>query len=139
MWALLKLKKSPILQELMLEDGATPEECYLYKLSELSGLKGFKHVILVSAHQDTYVPLHSARIQVSAQAEVDYNVGPTLISMVANMLTPVHPTSLVRLDVDNIFGRTNVDTLIGRAAHIWYLENPIVSFQILFSMYHYLR
>jgi hypothetical protein len=60
MWALYKLKKSPLLQELALKDSAGE----LYKLSENGVLQHFHRVIFVSSPKDLYVPLFSARVQV---------------------------------------------------------------------------
>lgn len=60
MWALYKLKKSPLLQELSLRDQGNA----LYRLSENGTLQHFRRVVLVSSPQDMYVPLYSARAEV---------------------------------------------------------------------------
>lgn len=65
MWALLKLKKTPVLEELLLEDSPMdPTRAMVYRLSENGVLQFFRRVILVSSPKDHYVPLYSARIQV---------------------------------------------------------------------------
>ena len=61
MWALYKLKKSPLLQELALKDSNSE----LYRLSENGVLQHFDRVIFVSSPKDMYVPLYSARVLVS--------------------------------------------------------------------------
>ena len=63
MWALYKLKKSPLLQELALKDSLSSLE--VYKLSTNGVLQYFHRVIFVCSPRDLYVPLYSARVQVS--------------------------------------------------------------------------
>jgi hypothetical protein len=62
MWALYKLKKSPLLRELALKD----EKSEVFRLSENGVLQHFDKVIFVSSPKDMYVPLYSARVLVSS-------------------------------------------------------------------------
>jgi len=63
LWILKKWKKSKSLEQLCLTDHANLTESCLYKLSEASGLNWFKHIYLISSHQDLYAPFESTRIQ----------------------------------------------------------------------------
>ena len=69
----------------------------------------------------------------------DATIGPIVAEMGENILRGVDCKQLVRVIVDNNVGEgINVNTVIGRAAHISYLENPIVATQIVLSLYPYL-
>ncbi len=68
MWILKKWKKSKSLEQLSLSDTSDLSESCLFKLSESPGLNWFKHVYLVSSHQDFYAPFESTRIQLCAKA-----------------------------------------------------------------------
>lgn len=46
--------------------------------------------------------------------------------MIENMLGKLSCEKLIRLDVDMKFIKKNLDTLIGRAAHIALITDPIV-------------
>ena len=61
MWALYRLKKAPLLQELALKDAARA----LDHLAQNGVLQHFRRVVFVSSPKDMYVPLFSARVQVS--------------------------------------------------------------------------
>lgn len=63
LWILKKWKKSKSLEQLCLTDNPNLTETCLYKLSEFSGLNWFKHIYLISSHQDLYAPFESTRIQ----------------------------------------------------------------------------
>jgi len=51
-----------------LTDTVNLNESCLYKLSESTGLNWFKHVYLVSSHQDSYAPFESTRMQFCTKA-----------------------------------------------------------------------
>jgi hypothetical protein len=68
MWILKKWKKSKSLEQLSLTDTVNLNESCLYKLSESTGLNWFKHVYLVSSHQDSYAPFESTRMQFCSKA-----------------------------------------------------------------------
>mmetsp|Transcript_25478 Transcript_25478/g.82436 ORF Transcript_25478/g.82436 Transcript_25478/m.82436 type:complete len:537 (-) Transcript_25478:667-2277(-) len=63
MWAIMQLQKSTLLEELQLTDAAQNSDAFIYRLSQEEGLEHFQFVVLVASRQDTYVPLHSAHIQ----------------------------------------------------------------------------
>ena len=62
MWVMKKATGSQALHQLGLTDQKNIEDTNLFKLCLTKGMNWFKHVILVSSHQDLYVPFDSARI-----------------------------------------------------------------------------
>lgn len=118
------------MQELVLEDsiGGKAHKSLLYKLSENGVLTYFHKLILVSSPRDQYVPVYSARVQTGHKSEGGSALGSTVAEMVNNLLTPLRADQVVRLTMDNNVGAAvDVNTLIGRTAHICYLENPIAA------------
>lgn len=63
------------LTQLMLADHPSPEGCFLYRLARQSTLEYFQNVVLLSSSQDRYVPFHSARIEICAEALRDSKNG----------------------------------------------------------------
>eukprot|EP01038_Epipyxis_sp_PR26KG_P013166 gene13166-17639_t len=161
MWALFKFKKCKCLKELVLEDGigGKLQKTFIYKLSENGVLKLFHKIIFVSSPKDQYVPSYSARVQVNAKIEADTTTGPLIESMVKNIISQFNSDQLIRMTIDNnsiiisppnnhsnpTTGNgmnadvmSNVNSMIGRTAHICYLENSIVATQIVLSLYPFL-
>lgn len=68
LWILKKWKKSKSLEQLSLTDNSNLMESCLYKLSEFPGLNWFRHIYLISSHQDLYAPFESTRIQFCAKS-----------------------------------------------------------------------
>ena len=68
MWGLRRWKGARCLTELSLKDAADPADAFLYRLAKQPVLGLFRHVLLVSAGEDRYVPHHSARIQLCEEA-----------------------------------------------------------------------
>mmetsp|Transcript_31134 Transcript_31134/g.30585 ORF Transcript_31134/g.30585 Transcript_31134/m.30585 type:complete len:119 (+) Transcript_31134:1264-1620(+) len=118
MWLLKTWRKSRCLQQLRMGDSKNLEECFLYKLSEMKGLSWFKHIVLVSSYQDSYAPFDSARIQICNRAENDSNKGGIYIKMARNILSSLPIDVLYRIDVDFRISEKNLDSFIGRTAHI---------------------
>ena len=78
----------------------------------------------MSSFQDQYVPFDSARIQICGDATRDYKKGNTYIQMVNNLLGKCNKLDILyRLDVNFNIEETNIDSMIGRTAHILFLEN----------------
>lgn len=123
MWVLKKWKKSTSLMQLSMSDHKDLEKTTLYELSKAEGFGWFKHIILVSSFQDQYAPFDSARIQICSEAAKDPVKGNTYISMVRNLLGNIPLKVLYRIDVNFSIQETNIDSLIGRTAHILFLEN----------------
>ena len=118
-----KWNKSVSLTQLSLSDHEDPYQCYLYKLSEQPGLEYFKNIFLVGSLQDQYAPFHSARIELHQSALKDTKRGPVYSSMVNNLLAPLGGVTLKRIDVGFVPEKKNLDSFIGRTAHIYFLDN----------------
>lgn len=134
------------------------EDSLIYRLSTNDVLQYFKKVILVSSPLDQYVPIYSARIQKSDKAENTPKIGSVIVKMAANLMSQVEPDRLIRISIeDNVTFRagaanerlvngsagptvmSSVDSIIGRTAHICYLENPIVVEALMMNLYPYFR
>jgi len=95
-------------------------------LSKSKGLEHFQGIVLVSSYQDQYAPFESARIEISHTWSQQPGFD-TYSSMVKSLLDPVHPEKIFRFDVNFKIPEKNLDTFIGRAAHIQFLEcQPIM-------------
>jgi hypothetical protein len=74
--------------------------------------------------------------QISAKAIQDATTGPAIVTMAANLIGQVDPTRMFRVSIDNNVGdAVNINNVIGRTAHICYLDNPIVAEQLIHSLY----
>ncbi|KAJ7338162.1 hypothetical protein JRQ81_010797 [Phrynocephalus forsythii] len=127
LWLMQKLKKSGSLLQLTFRDNADLRKCFLYQLSQKTGLQYFKNVVLVASPQDRYVPFHSARIEMCKSALKDRHAGPVYAEMINNLLQPVvgaKDCTLIRHDVFHALPNT-ANTLIGRAAHIAVLDSEL--------------
>ena len=118
-----KWKGSVSLKQIGMSDNLDPKETFLYKLSQKAGLEWFKHIALISSYQDQYAPFDSARIQICSKATKDTVKGNVYIQMATNLLSKLEIESLYRIDVNFMISEKNLDTFIGRAAHIQFLEN----------------
>jgi pimeloyl-ACP methyl ester carboxylesterase len=120
MWFLKTWKKSLCLQQLRMSDESKLEDCFMYKLSQSKGLDAFQHIVLVSSYQDSYAPFDSARIQIGSQAKANAGSGSgdVYIKMAENILGNLPQDVLYRIDVDFNISDNNLDSLIGRTAHI---------------------
>ncbi|PWA47191.1 hypothetical protein CTI12_AA499160 [Artemisia annua] len=87
--------------------------------------------IVMADNEDGYVPYHSARIEMCQASSQDYSKkGQVFLEMLNNCLKQIHSPSseqrmFMRCDVNfdvTLLGR-NLNTLIGRAAHITFLES----------------
>ncbi|XP_038616193.1 protein FAM135B [Tachyglossus aculeatus] len=127
LWLMQKLKKSGSLLQLTFRDHTDLRKCFLYQLSQKTGLQYFKNVVLVASPQDRYVPFHSARIEMCRTALRDRHTGPVYAEMIHNLLQPLveaKDCTLVRLTVFHSLPST-ANTLIGRAAHIAVLDSEL--------------
>ncbi|XP_038704395.1 protein FAM135B-like isoform X3 [Tripterygium wilfordii] len=104
-------------------------------------LENFKHIILLSSPQDGYVPYHSARIELCPAASVDISKkGRVLLEMLNDCLDQIRAPSsdrrvFMRCDVNfdtSSYGK-NLNTFIGRAAHIEFLESDVFAKFIMWS------
>ncbi|KAK3021189.1 hypothetical protein RJ639_046603 [Escallonia herrerae] len=153
LWVLKKLKGTQCIHQLTLTDDPDLQKTFFYKLCKISvhetsspevlthylffsqqkTLESFKNIILFSSPQDGYVPYHSARIEMCQASSGDYSKkGKVFLEMLNNCLDQIRAPSsehrvFMRCDVNfdvSLQGR-NLNTFIGRAAHIEFLESDI--------------
>ncbi|MCL4415357.1 MAG: hypothetical protein M1365_01455 [Actinobacteria bacterium] len=119
----------------------------IYKMSLENSFGYFQQVILVSSPKDQYVPTYSARIQVTPQIEDDPKLGLSILEMAKNLLDSLSGTKLVRLTIVNNTitdvittkkSLIDLNNIIGRTAHICYLENPVVAQQLMQIVFPFL-
>lgn len=84
----------------------------------MPGLDWFQQIIFCCSYQDKYVPFDSARIQICKQQGPDSKQNQIISKMARNILDNVKVQMVYRLEVNfNIIDK-NMDSLIGRTAHI---------------------
>lgn len=141
LWLLKKLKGAQCIHQLTFTDDPDLEKTFFYKLCKAKTLEHFKNIILLSSPQDGYVPYHSARIEVCPASLWDYSKkGKIFMDMLNNCLDQIRAPSseqrmFMRCDVNyDTSGQTrNLNTMIGRAAHIEFLETDIFARFIMWS------
>jgi len=119
MWIFKKWKSSISLDELAMSDHKDLKETFMYKLSKTKGLEWFKHVVLVSSYLDHYSPYESSRIEISKNHADDL----VYKEMAHNILSRIKSNKLYRVDVVFNIKKTSINSLIGREAHLQFLEN----------------
>mmetsp|Transcript_7818 Transcript_7818/g.24319 ORF Transcript_7818/g.24319 Transcript_7818/m.24319 type:complete len:777 (-) Transcript_7818:77-2407(-) len=122
LWLAKRLRRSTCLEQLSMTDATDTSACFLARLAEMPGLEHFRYVVLVASFQDQYAPYESARIEMSPAAETDPTLGPAYAKMLRSLLDPLKPEQVIRLNVDFHIPETNLDTVIGRTAHIQFIE-----------------
>ncbi|KAJ4895543.1 putative serine esterase family protein [Raphanus sativus] len=145
LWLLKKLKSTQVIHQLTLTDDPDLQNTFFYKLCKQKTLDGFKNIILLSSPQDGYVPYHSARIESCQPASFDNSKrGVAFLEMLNSCMdqirgpspeTPHHQRVFMRCDVNfdtTLYGR-NLNSFIGRAAHIEFLESDIFARFIMWS------
>jgi hypothetical protein len=136
-WVLKKIYKSKCLEQLSLSDHSDPRETFIYKLSSSPNiLKHFKNIILVSSPTDKYAPYHSVRIDHHPQALNDRKYGLPYQEIVTNLHDQMKDCNLIRFDVCFMTSKSNLDTLIGREAHICFLDRPLYILMFLVVYEH---
>ncbi|KAK7328228.1 hypothetical protein VNO77_22330 [Canavalia gladiata] len=143
LWLLKKIKGTQCIHQLTFTDDHDLENTFIYNLSKKKTLANFKNVILLSSPQDGYVPYHSARIELCPAACVDFSKqGKAFLDMLNNCLDQIRTQSedrvVMRCDINfetSSYGRS-FNTLIGRAAHIEFLECDIFVMFIIWSFPH---
>lgn len=148
MWALKHLHHSQFMNELQLIDNDDYTQCLLYKLSQAQGFEHFRYVVLIGSTQDCYVPMHTAQATIPRPAENDTKGdGSAYMQMATNLMKPItqkkqddpKQTTVVRITLDHKFSQTNLDTVIGRAAHLAYIDSSAAVCLVLFSLYNLLK
>ncbi|XP_057849810.1 uncharacterized protein LOC131060560 isoform X2 [Cryptomeria japonica] len=140
LWLFKKLKGSPCMHQLTFTDEAELQNSFLFKLSEEKTFEHFQNLILVSSPQDRYVPYHSARIERCQAATRDLKKGPAYTTMLKKCLDQIllpdtNDRTFIRCDVnfDTSSQARTLNNLIGRAAHIEFLETDIFARFIMWS------
>ncbi|CAD6258070.1 unnamed protein product [Miscanthus lutarioriparius] len=141
LWLMKRLMGMQCMHQLTFSDDHDPQNTFFYKLCKLKTLENFKNIILVSSPQDGYVPYHSARIDLCHASSSDNSKrGQVFTEMLNNYLDQIRaPTSETRVFMrcDVIFDQSaqgrNLNTMIGRAAHIEFVENDIYARFIMWS------
>ncbi|KAK4276942.1 hypothetical protein QN277_015029 [Acacia crassicarpa] len=141
LWLLKTLKGTQCIHQLTFTDDSDIQNTFVYKLCKQKTLGHFKHIILLSSPQDGYVPYHSARIQ-SCQAASNDNSrkGRAFMEMLDSCLDQICAKTsegrvFMRFDVNfdtTAYGK-NLNSFIGRAAHIDFLESDIFARFIMWS------
>ncbi|KAF7803665.1 protein FAM135B-like isoform X1 [Senna tora] len=140
LWLLKKLKGTQCIHQLTFTDDPDLENTFIYNLSKKKTLANFRNVVLLSSPQDGYVPYHSARIEPCSAASSDPSKrGKIFLEMLNNCLDQIRALSdhrvVMRCDINfdtSSYGK-NLNTLIGRAAHIEFLESDIFAKFIMWS------
>eukprot|EP00927_Polykrikos_kofoidii_P064416 TRINITY_DN5960_c0_g1_i2.p1 TRINITY_DN5960_c0_g1~~TRINITY_DN5960_c0_g1_i2.p1 ORF type:complete len:621 (-),score=119.99 TRINITY_DN5960_c0_g1_i2:127-1989(-) len=126
LWVARVVKASMCLKQLSFKDAENVEDSFLVRLANSSGLEHFKQVMLVSSCQDQYAPFESARIEAAAAAGSDSKLGPIYAKMVRSILGRLNHETVTRADVNFHIPERNFDTVIGRAAHIQFIDNQLL-------------
>lgn len=141
LWLLKKLKGTQCIHQLTFTDDPDLQNTFFYKLCKQKTLDRFKNIILVSSPQDGYVPYHSARIEPCQASSWDNSrKGKVFLEMLNNCMDQIRapssdPRAFMRCDVnfDTSNQGRNLNTIIGRAAHIEFLESDIFARFIMWS------
>ncbi|XP_023537065.1 protein FAM135B-like isoform X1 [Cucurbita pepo subsp. pepo] len=141
LWLLKKLKGTQCIHQLTFTDDPDLQNTFFYRLCKQKTLNSFKNIILFSSPQDGYVPYHSARIETCQAASMDNSrKGKLFLDMLNDCLDQIRALSseqrvFMRCDVNfdtSAYGK-NLNTIIGRAAHIEFLESDIFARFIMWS------
>jgi hypothetical protein len=118
-------KKSQVLEQLTLRDANRAEDCELYRLASMAQLRWFKRVLLVGSNQDRYAPIYSSILSRDNSDSIQ-------MQLQAKVLESLSRTMYHTIDVSfDIQESPTLDTVLGRAAHIKFLESPVL-IQLLF-------
>ncbi|KAL2343736.1 hypothetical protein Fmac_005021 [Flemingia macrophylla] len=140
LWILKKLKGTQCIHQLTFTDDPDLENTFIYNLSKEKTLANFRNLLLLSSPQDGYVPYHSARIEPCPAASSDFSKrGKIFLEMLNNCFDQIQAHCddrvVMRCDINfntSSYGR-NLNTLIGRTAHIEFLESDIFAKFIMWS------
>ncbi|KAL7153367.1 hypothetical protein ABFS83_04G163900 [Erythranthe nasuta] len=141
LWVLKKLKGTQCIHQLTFTDDPDLHNTFLYNLCKQKTLENFRNIILLSSPQDGYVPYHSARIETCHASSSDTSKkGKVFLEMLNECLDQIRAPSsehrvFMRCDINfdiSLQGR-NLNTIIGRAAHIEFLESDIFAKFIMWS------
>lgn len=123
MWLLKKWRSSKCLEQLEMTDEKDHAESFIYRLSLAEGLGWFKHVVLMSSFLDTYSPYESSRVEVFRKTPTNSLKEAVYIQMAANIISQIKANELYRVDVAFNIKKSDINSLIGREAHLQFLES----------------
>jgi hypothetical protein len=118
------------MNELVMAETSNPEETALFQLSTSVALSQFSRICLISSPQDKFSPSDSSLILVSPSllgSSGSNKHHAAQVRMCQNIAIMLNCEILVRLNINYTFEASNVDTFIGRAAHIGSMNNPLVA------------
>jgi pimeloyl-ACP methyl ester carboxylesterase len=119
-------KRTEVLEQLTLKDSMSPITSSLYRLSKLDGLNWFRRVIFVGSSQDRYSLTTSSLVSPDETDELQSDMAYNINSQIEN--------KVLKIDVEfTISHVSSLDSLIGRAAHIKFLESPVLVQLLLLS------
>merc|ERR1712078_548101 len=97
------------------------KETCLAKLAGAKGLEHFRWIVLISSKQDNYSPIKSSGVAMCSSWEKSADK-EVYTSMVRNFWETVNPDRVMRLNVHFSIEEKNLDAMIGRVAHIRFIE-----------------
>ena len=72
------------------------------------------------------------------KAQLNAQMGSIIVSMAANLVAQIDPERLFRITLGNNTGDSyNVDTAIGRRAHVCFLDDQVIVEQLVYSLYSF--
>ncbi|OMP06367.1 hypothetical protein CCACVL1_01604 [Corchorus capsularis] len=142
LWLMKKFKGAQCIHQLTFTDDPDIRNTFLYKLCKaVCEFDETGQPLTDDMSQDGYVPHHSARIESCRSASMDYSKkGKAFLEMLNDCLDQIRASTsenrvFMRCDVNfdtSAYGR-NLNTFIGRAAHIEFLESDIFARFIMWS------
>ena len=105
-----------------MSDNSDLRQTFIYQLATNNSLELFKNIVFVGSGQDTYAPYDSARVNISPKTSNDIK-GCVYTEMVQNMLSGITAKSITRVDVNFAIEKKNLDSFIGRTAHIKFISD----------------
>ncbi|KAL5703704.1 hypothetical protein ACHQM5_022227 [Ranunculus cassubicifolius] len=142
LWLMKKLKATHCIHQLTLTDAPDLQNTFFYKLCKQKTLEHFKNIFLfLFTEHDGYVPYHSARIEMCQASSWDNSKKGKIFTEMLNDLwdqirTPSSEQRMfVRCDInfDQANQGRNLNTIIGRAAHIEFLETDVFARFIMWN------
>lgn len=113
-------KKSTVLEQLTLRDAYNLEDCELYRLASLDQIAWFRRVLLVGSNQDRYAPISTSILSEGCE---DISQRKLQVKLKDALSKTLFETIDVSFDIPE---SPTLDNILGRAAHIKFLESPIL-------------
>ena len=119
--AFLRLfRKAELFEQLTHTDAEESENTFLFRCSNLRSLNWFHRVVFVGSRQDQYASLATATLCPSPSDKIG-------IQLSKNTLSKLSETKVLKFDINfDIDETASLDSVIGRAAHIKFLESPVI-------------